>query len=432
MKIEIFAARRRRLMDSIGDGVAIVPNAPVQRRNSDVSYPFRSDSDFYYLTGFKEPESVAVLAPGLDSGEFTLFCRERNPEHELWEGSRAGLEGAVKLYGADRALPFASIREELPKLLRDRASIHYCMGRYPEFDTHVMDWMNKVRGAGRSGKKVPGEIVDISRNLHELRLTKTPEEHQTIAKVAAITSDAHVRAMQFCKAGMFEYELQAEIEYWFQKNGCTYAYPSIVASGSNACVLHYTENNKKLQSGDLLLIDAGAELDCYAADITRTFPVNGKFTPEQKSVYEVVLEAQKAAIKLAVKGSRFEDVGQSAVKVISQGLKELGILQGSLEEILETESYKEFYMHKIGHWLGLDVHDVGNYGDGEQSRMLEEGFYMTVEPGIYISPSDEVDARWHGIGIRIEDDVLVTANGNRVTTKAVPKEIAEIEELMSG
>lgn len=432
MDREFFESRRQIVMENIGDdGIAVIPNAPVRQRNSDVSYPYRSDSDFFYLTGFSEPESVAVLAPGNESGDYVLFCRERNPHHERWEGKSAGLDGAMEIYGADCSMSIAQIDEEMPNLLKGRRTIHYCTGRYSEFDAQLLGWMNQVKKLVRTGLRIPSEIVDIGQILHEMRLYKTPFEIDVLHRVAKITGEAHCRAMWVCKPGLTEYEIQAEVEYWLQKHQCGTAYPSIVASGANACILHYTDNTKQLQSGELLLIDAGGELNNYAADVTRTFPVNGKFTGEQKAIYEIVLEAQRRAIETAVPGTPYDAVQKVSVAVISDGLKQLKILDGSLEEIVETKAYQEFYMHKIGHWLGLDVHDVGTYGDGNTSRILQKDMYMTVEPGIYVSPSDNVDARWHGIGIRIEDDVLLTEDGNLVTTSIAPKEIEDVEALLS-
>ena len=424
--------RRREVMARIGDGIAIVPNATHQRRNSDVFYPYRPDSDFIYLTNFPEPESVAVLAPGCDEGEYILFCQEKDPKIERWEGNRFGPQGAVEIFGADAAYSFDELDEKLPKLLKDRDSIHYCLGRYPDFDKRVIEWLNQARRNFRSGGKFPGGIVDISGVLHDMRLFKTPEEVEIMTTASKVSAEAHRRAMQVCQPGMTEYEIQAEIEFWFQKNDCTTAYPSIVASGENACILHYTDNSSEMKDGDLLLIDAGAEYNCYAADITRTFPVNGKYGTWQKAVYDVVLEAQRSAIEAVRPGNRYSDVDEAATSVIVSGLIDLGILQCSVDEAIENGDYKKYYMHKIGHWLGIDVHDVGDYRDDGGMRLLEPGMYMTVEPGIYLSPSDELDEKWHGIGIRIEDDVLVTEDGHRVMTGDVPKSTADVEALMAG
>ncbi len=426
------AEHRRQVMDRIGNGIAIIPNSTLQRRNSDVFYTYRPDSDFYYLTRFPEPESVAILSPGGSEGDYILFCREKDPDRELWDGKRYGPEGAVEIFGADAAFSYEELDKKLPELLEDRDSIHYCVGRYPEFDQRVIGWLNQVRHKVRTGVKAPGGIFDIGSILHEMRLFKTEREIEIMAAASTVSAEAHRRAMQVCQPGMAEYEIQAEIEYWFQKNNCRTAYPSIVASGENACILHYTENSSELKDGDLLLIDAGAEYDCYAADITRTFPVNGKYTSQQKAVYDVVLEAQRTAIKAVRPGNRYSDVDDAARLTIAEGLIDLGILTGSAEEAIENKEIKKFYMHKVGHWLGIDVHDVGEYRDSDGMRKLEPGMCMTVEPGIYLSASDELDEQWHGIGIRIEDDVLVTEDGHRVMTGDVPKSTAEIEALMSG
>ncbi|MDE0309137.1 MAG: aminopeptidase P N-terminal domain-containing protein [Acidiferrobacterales bacterium] len=426
------AERRRQVMDRIGNGIAIIPNATQQRRNSDVYYTYRPDSDFYYLTRFPEPESVAILTPGGDEGDYILFCRAKDPDSELWEGRRHGPQGAVETFGADAAFGYDELDEKLPSLLENRDSIHYCLGRYPEFDQRVIGWLNQVRRMVRTGTKAPGGILDLGSILHEMRLFKTEREIEFMATASTVSAEAHRRAMQVCQPGMAEYEIQAEIEYWFQKNNCRTAYPSIVAAGENACILHYTDNSSDMKDGDLLLIDAGAEYDCYAADITRTFPVNGKYTAHQKAVYDVVLEAQRVAIEAVRPGKRYSDVDDAARLTIADGLIDLGILTGSAEEAIENNLVKKYYMHKVGHWLGIDVHDVGEYRDYDGMRRLEPGMYMTVEPGIYLSASDELDEHWHGIGIRIEDDVLVTEDGHRVMTGDVPKSTVEIEALMSG
>ncbi len=428
----MFEVRRQNVMQQIGDGIAIIPNAPVRQRNSDVHYPYRPDSDFYYLTHFPEPFSVAVFAPGHEDGEYILFCRENDPDQERWEGRRAGLQGAIETYHADVSYPISDMDDMIPKLLENREKIHYCIGRYPEFDQKVINWMNLARRKIRSGIVTPNSVEDISRTIHELRVFKQKSEFTNLQQAANVSARAHVQAMAACKPGMMEYEIQAKLECCFRENGCSTAYPSIVASGENACVLHYIENSRQMQDGDLLLIDAGAEYDCYAADITRTFPVNGKFTAEQELVYEVVLAAQKNAIECAVPGSRYSDVDKAAKVTLVDGLIDLNILNMTAEEALETSAYRPYYMHKIGHWLGLDVHDVGNYHDSGGSRQLQEGMYMTVEPGLYLSPSADLDERWHGIGVRIEDDVLMTEIGNVVMTSDVPKSIPEIEEIMSN
>ena len=429
---DIFDRRRRDIMALMGDGVAVMPTALVSRRNSDVDYPFRPDSDFQYLTGFPEPESVLVLVPGRTQGEYILFCRERDAEKETWHGRRAGLEGATETFGADDAFPIEDIDDILPGLLENRPKIFSCMGRYPEFDNHLLQWFNEVKSKKRAGISAPGELVDISHLLHELRLIKSSHEISIMKHAARVSEDAHCRAMRACKPGMMEYQIQAELEYEFLKGGAhSSAYPSIVAGGANSCILHYTENTDKLVNGDLLLIDAGAEIDCYAADITRTFPVNGTYSAEQRAVYDIVLDAQAAAIAEVKSGHHWNQPHEAAVKRLAQGMIDIGLLDGSTEDVIENKRYQRFYMHRTGHWLGMDVHDVGDYRLGDQWRLLEPGMVLTVEPGLYIPATDEVDQRWHNIGIRIEDDVLVTRKNAQVLTAGVPKHPAEVEALMA-
>jgi len=434
MDSKLFARRRADVMQHMDGGVAILPTAPVRPRNRDVHYPYRPDSDFYYLTHFPEPEAVAVLVPGRAHGEYILFCRERNPEKEIWEGRRAGLEGARALYGADDAFPIEDIDEILPGLLENREKVFYSMGRYPDFDTHLMNWVNEVRGKSRNGVSAPGEYVDLQHIVHEMRLIKRPEEIRLMKRAAKVSTAAHRRAMQACKPGMMEYEVEAELLYEFKKGGAgSPAYPSIVGGGANACILHYTDNNAELKDGDMVLIDAGAEIDGYAADITRSFPVSGKFQGEQKAVYEIVLAAQLAAIEQVRPGRHWNEPHENAVRVLTQGLKDLGILKGDVAGHIEKGDYKRFYMHRTGHWLGMDVHDVGDYKLGEAWRELEPGMVLTVEPGLYIAAGGkDVDARWWNIGIRIEDDVLVTREGNEVLSREAPKATDEIETLMRG
>lgn len=432
MKAEIFARRRRELIDHMGSGVAIIPTAPERVRNKDVHYRYRPDSDFYYLTGFAEPEAVAVIVPGREHGEYILFCRERNPEKEIWDGYRAGQEGAVEKFGADDSFPIDDIDEILPGLLENRDKVYYSMGRNPEFDQHLMNWVNEVRAKARNGVHAPGEFVNLDYELHEMRLIKRAEEIKTMRKAAKISCEAHKRAMQVCKPGMYEFEVEAEFLHEFRRNGSTYtAYPPIVGGGANACILHYIENSDKLRDGDLLLIDAGAEVDYYAADITRTFPVNGRFTAEQKAVYDLVLAAQEAAIAQVRPGNHWNEPHEKAVQVLAEGLRDLGLLNGSTDELIEKGHYKKFYMHRTGHWLGMDVHDVGDYKIDNIWRELEPGMVLTVEPGLYIAGGDDaVDKRWWNIGVRIEDDVLVTRDGCEVLTCDVPKTTDEIEALM--
>ena len=430
---EIHKERREFVMAMVGEnGIAIIPNAPTRQRNSDVFFPYRPDSDFYYLTAFPEPDSVAILAPNSDEGDYLLFCREKNPTEERWEGVRYGQEGAVEHFGANASFNIEELDVKLPKLMEGRDTVHYCLGRYSEFDQRVTGWLNEVKSKARSRVDAPHVVFDVSKIIAEMRVYKSELEIVTMQVASKVSALAHKHAMDVCKPGMTEFEIQAVIEFWFRKYQCPPAYPSIVASGENACILHYVDNSREMMDGDLLLIDAGAEYDCYAADITRTFPVNGKFSGRQKAVYEVVLEAQQAAIDTVRTGSRFDEVGEAANRVISQGLIDLGILEGSVDAVLEQKQFAKYYMHKIGHWLGMDVHDVGSYLDEGKSRPLKSGMCMTVEPGLYLSASDDLDEKWHGIGIRIEDDVLVTDEGNHVLTFQVPKSISAIEELMAG
>jgi Xaa-Pro aminopeptidase len=433
MDPKLFAKRRQEVMQQMAGGVAILPTAPQFIRNRDVHYRFRPDSDFYYLTHFPEPEAVAVLVPGREHGEYILFCREKNPEKEIWEGRRAGLEGAREHYGADDAFPIDDIDEILPGLLENREKVFYSMGRFKDFDARLMGWVNEVREKARNGVHAPGEFVDLNHILHEMRLIKRPEEVKLMKRAAKVSASAHRRAMQACRPGMAEYEVEAELVYEFKKGGSPYpAYPPIVGGGANACILHYTENSDELKNGDLLLIDAGAEIDGYAADITRTFPVNGRFSGEQRAVYELVLASQHAAIEQARPGKHWNEPHDAAVRVLTQGLKDLGLLKGNdVEGHIEKGDYKRFYMHRTGHWLGMDVHDVGDYKIEDSWRLFEPGMVLTVEPGLYI-PAGSPDAgeRWWNIGVRIEDDVLLTRDGNEILSQDAPKTVGEIEALM--
>lgn len=430
-----FARRRKNLMAQMEpDSIAIVPAAGEQVRNRDVDYPFRQDSDFYYLTGFDEPEAVLVLLPGRKHGQVVLFCRERDPAMELWNGYRAGPEGACSEFGADDAFPISDIDDILPGLIEGRERVYYAMGRHSEFDRTVMGWVNVIRSKVRAGAHPPGEFLDLDHLLHDLRLYKSAAEVRVMRKAGKISANAHILAMKACRPGMSEYQLEAEIQYEFGRNGARFpAYSSIVGAGKNACILHYTENSDTIKDGDLVLIDAGCELEYYAADITRTFPANGKFSKEQKALYELVLKSQLAAIKTIKPGNHWNQSHDATVKVITKGLLELGLLKGTLAKLIEKEAYKDFYMHRAGHWLGMDVHDVGDYKVGDEWRVLEEGMVMTVEPGIYVSPNNtKVAKKWRGIGIRIEDDVVVTKDGNEVLSAGVPKTVKEIEQLMAS
>ncbi|MHB8716814.1 MAG: Xaa-Pro aminopeptidase [Sulfuricaulis sp.] len=431
MDMKIFEKRRQTLMSHMGGGVAILPTAPVRVRNRDVHYPFRSDSDFYYLTHFPEPEAVAVIVPGRRHGEYIIFCRERNPEKETWEGRRAGLEGAREHYGADDAFPIDDIDEILPGLLENREKVFYSMGRYPDFVAHLMNWVNEIRNKARNGVHAPGEFVDLNHILHEMRLFKGPEEIRLMKRAAKISAQAHRRAMQTCRPGMMEYEIEAELLYEFKKGGSAFpAYPPIVGGGANGCILHYTENNAELKPGDMLLIDAAAEIDSYAADITRTFPVTGRFSSAQRAIYDLVLAAQLAAIEQVRPGNHWNDPHEAAVRVLTQGLKDLGLLNGSVDGHIENGDYKRFYMHRTGHWLGMDVHDVGDYKLDDTWRLLEPGMVLTVEPGLYIAEDKDIPPDFRNIGVRIEDDVLVTREGSEVLSRDAPKFADEIETLM--
>lgn len=429
-----FARRRRQLMDMMApNSIAIIPAARERIRNRDVEYAFRQDSDFYYLTGFGEPESVVALIPEREHGEYVLFCRERNREMEIWNGYRAGPEGAVKQYGADDAFPITDLDEILPGLIEGKERVYYAMGRDPEFDRHVMEWVNTIRAKVRSGAQPPGEFIALDHVLHEMRLYKSPQEIAVMERAATISAAAHVRAMEVCEPGMHEYQLEAEFLHEFTRNGSrSPAYSSIVGGGANACILHYRENNAVLNDGDLVLIDAGCELEHYASDITRTFPVNGKFSPQQKAIYEIVLAAQYAAIKAVKPGNHWNEPHEAAVKEMTKGLVKVGLLNGKVDELIKTEAYRAFFMHRTGHWIGMDVHDVGDYKVEGEWRTLEAGMVLTVEPGLYISPDNtQVDEEWRGIGVRIEDDVVVTGRGHKVLTSGVPKEVDEIEALMA-
>ena len=429
-----FAKRRKRLMHVMGDNaIAILPTAAERVRSRDTEYHYRADSDFYYLTGFPEPEAVAVLIPGRTHGEFLLFCRESDPEMETWHGRRAGLDGAREQYGADDAFPIADIDEILPGLLENKERVYYTMGAHRDFDRQVMDWINQLRKKSRAGVHTPGEFVALDHQLHDMRLYKSSAEQAAMRKAAKITAQAHLRAMRASRPGVHEYQLEAEILHEFMMHGARFpSYNSIVGGGANGCILHYTENSDELKDGDLVLIDAGCEYDYYAADITRTFPVNGVFSPEQRALYELVLEANYAAIEQVQPGNHWNQPHEAAVKVLTHGLVKLGLLKGRVPQLIKDQAYRQFYMHRTGHWLGMDVHDVGDYKVGEEWRVLEPGMVLTIEPGLYIAAGSKgVAKKWHNIGIRIEDDVLVTKSGHEVLTKDAIKEPDEIEALMA-
>jgi Xaa-Pro aminopeptidase len=425
--------RRRQLMELAGAGaILIVPAAPERIRNNDAHYPYRQDSDLVYLTGFEEPESVLVMVPGRQAAETILFCRERDRAREQWDGPRLGPEQAPGELLLDDAFPITDIDDILPGLIEGRERVYYHFGRDAEFDLRVLAWINRVRAEVRRGARAPHEIIALGYLLHELRLFKSRGEVQLMRRSARIAAEAHTRVLNICQPGMTEFEIEAEILHTFRRHQAVPAYEPIVAAGANACVLHYRANQSELRDGDLLLVDAGAEYNCYASDITRTIPVNGRYSPEQRAIYQLVLDAQLAAIAEARPGRHWNDVHDAAVKTITAGLIKLGLLKGSLAKNLKDERYKEFYMHKTGHWIGLDVHDVGDYRIDGHPRLIEPGMVMTVEPGIYIAPDAlDVPLCWRGIGVRIEDDVLVTKFGPEVLTAGVIKDVDAIETAMA-
>jgi Xaa-Pro aminopeptidase len=430
MNYQIYTQRRRRLAEQMQAGVAVIPTAPERSRNRDSIYPYRFDSYFHYLTGFGEPDAVLVLVAGA-APKSILFCREKNPEREVWDGFRYGPEAARETFGFDEAYPIAKLDEMMTKLLADQPSLHFHLGADSAWDARAVGWLNAVRAEVRNGIAAPSAIRDVRVLLDEMRLIKSAGEVATMRRAAEISAAAHRRAMQQVRPGRHEYEIEAELLHEFRRHGAQApAYSSIVAGGANACVLHYVDNSAGLREGDLLLIDAGCELDGYAADITRTFPVNGRYSAAQKDVYEMVLAAQAAAIDAVKVGASWDDPHQAATKVLAQGMIDLGLCTGSVDGLLESGDYKRFYMHKTGHWLGMDVHDVGDYKRGGEWRKLEAGMVLTVEPGCYIRPGEGVPEHLWNIGIRIEDDVLVTAQGCEVLTMAAPKTVAEVEAVM--
>ena len=427
---DTYAKRRMRLLKQMGGGIAIIPNAPERRRNGDADYPYRFDSSFHYLTGFSEPESVLVLISG-DAPQSILFCREKDVEREIWDGYRFGPEAAREHFGFDATHPVSSLDQELALLMENQETVFYPMGADAEWDQRMMKLREAVQRKVRGGIKAPDEMRDVRTLVNEMRLFKDAHEIALMRKAAAISASAHRRAMQFVRAGAFEYEVEAEILHEFCRNGARHpAYTSIVAGGANACVLHYVANDAKLKKSDLLLIDAGCEYQGYASDITRTFPVSGKFSGAKKHVYEIVLAAQMAAIEAATPENSWDAPHQAALRVLVRGFIDLKLCRGSVDSVLEDGSYKKYYMHRTGHWLGMDVHDVGSYKSNEEWRSLEPGMVLTVEPGCYIRPSDDVPRALWNIGIRIEDDVAITRNGNEVLTYGAPKTITDIEELM--
>ena len=420
-------------MRMMGKGaIAILPAAPVATRNRDVHYAYRPDSDFYYLTGFSEPEAVAVLIPGRRQAEFVLFCRERDEKKELWDGARAGQEGACEIYGADDSFPIGDLDDILPRMLEQCDRVFYAMGCNPDLDKRMSEWINGIRCESRAGVQGPLEFVALDHYLHDIRLYKSRSEIKVMRRAAKLSASGHRRAMRVCRPGMMEYQVEGEIQHECNRLGGRFqAYSPIVGGGGNACVLHYIDNRDELRDGDLLLIDAGCEYNYYASDITRTFPVNGRFSEPQRQLYELVLDAQEAAIDKVKPGNHWNDPHEAAVRVITRGLVKLGLLKGQASRLIKDETYKRFYMHRTGHWLGMDVHDVGDYKVDGEWRLLEPGMVLTVEPGLYIpAGSKGVAKKWWNIGIRIEDDVAVTKDGNEVLSRDAPKTVADIEALM--
>ena len=424
-------------MHAAGGGVAVLPTAPERVRNRDTTFPYRADSYFHYLTGFPEPDAVLVLVAGADAAAThpsILFCRNKDIEKEIWDGYRHGPEGAREAFGFDQAYPIAELDERLAELLTDQPTLWYALGHDNGWDARIATALNAVRAQTRAGKRAPTTVHDLRAVLDEMRLIKDAHEIGLMRKAAQIAGAAHRRAMRFTAPGRYEYEVEAEFLHEFRRQGSQFpAYSPIVAGGANACILHYIGNDQPLKDGDLLLIDAGCELDGYASDITRTFPINGKFSGPQADVYDLVLDAQAAAIAAIKPGASFIAPHDAAVRVLAQGMLDLKLLEGSLAGVIESESYKRFYMHRTGHWLGLDVHDAGPYYEGRAGaawRILAPGMTLTVEPGCYIRPADDVPAAFHNIGVRIEDDVLVSADGCEILTADTPKTIAAIEELM--
>lgn len=428
--VQVYQQRRQHLAKAMQAGVAVIPTAPERPRNRDSHYPYRFDSYFHYLTGFTEPEAVLVLVAGAEPRSI-LFCRDKHPEREIWDGFRYGPDGAKEVFGFDDAHSIAQLDEMLPKLLADQPSLFFHLGADSAWDARAVGWLNSVREQVRSGITAPGAIQDVRALLDEMRLIKDGGEIATMRRAAEISAAAHVRAMRSTHPGVTEYQLEAELLHEFRRHGAQApAYTSIVAGGANACVLHYVFNDAPLRAGELVLIDAGCELDGYAADITRTFPVSGKFSTAQKDVYELVLAAQAAAMFHVKPGNHWNQPHEAALRVLAQGFIDFGLCHGSLDEVLETENYKQFYMHRTGHWLGMDVHDVGEYKQGGEWRSLKTGMALTVEPGCYIRPAEGVPAHFWNIGVRIEDDVVVTADGCEVLTGGVPRTVAEIEALV--
>ncbi|HEY6898648.1 MAG TPA: aminopeptidase P N-terminal domain-containing protein [Rhodocyclaceae bacterium] len=426
-----FIARRQALIQRMGEGVAIVPTAPEQIRNRDAHYPFRSDSYFHYLSAFPEPEAVLVLVAGAKPKSI-LFCREKNEEREIWDGYRYGPAGAAETFGFDEAYTIGELDAKLPELIANQPQLWAAFGFEPAWDARISAALNVVRGQSRAGKRAPETVRNVRSLLDEMRLIKDGHELEIMRSAAAISAGAHRRAMIAARPGRCEYEVEAELLHEFRRHGSGFpAYTSIVASGAHACVLHYVDNDAQINDGDLILIDAGCELDGYASDITRAFPANGRFSGPQRDVYQMVLDAQSAAAAATRPGASFMAPHEAALQVLAQGLLDLKLLSGSVAEVIEKESYKRFYMHRTSHWLGMDVHDAGEYKDGDQWKTLQPNMVLTLEPGCYIRPADDIPHAFWNIGVRIEDDAVVTTDGCELISRGVPVSIAEIEALIA-
>tara|TARA_B100001079_G_C16390825_1_gene506734 strand:- start:165 stop:1469 length:1305 start_codon:yes stop_codon:yes gene_type:complete len=430
-----FSERRLQLSNKVlDDSAIIVASALVKSRISDTDYAYRQDSNFYYLSGYEEPDSLILIRPNHDKEKFIIFCRDRDPLREQWDGFRTGQDGAIQEYQADNAYSINSIDQMMPELLAGVKNIYFSMSAPCGVDLKISQWVEDIRKNTRAGAEPPHNLLSLDSILHEMRLIKEDHEMDLMKQAADITTEAHIRAMQAVTPGMYEYQLEAEYLYAFNKNGArSPAYNSIVGGGNNSCILHYVENNAELKDGDLVLVDAGCEYKYYASDVTRTFPVNGKFSPEQKEIYSIVLEAHKQSMEQAKPGNKWNLMHEKSVEVIVEGLLDLGLLKGTKEQVIENGDYSKFYMHRIGHWLGMDVHDVGGYKQDGDWRDLEKGMVMTIEPGIYILDSlEDVDDKWKGIGVRIEDDIVVTESGFEVLTPNVPRTIEEVEHTVQG
>ncbi|MDW8845593.1 Xaa-Pro aminopeptidase [Erwinia sp. MMLR14_017] len=429
-----FLRRRQALLSKMAPATAaVIFAAPEATRSNDSEYPYRQNSDFWYFTGFNEPEAVLVLIKSDESHNHSvLFNRVRDLTAEIWFGRRLGQDAAPEKLAVDRALPFGDIAEQLPQLLNGLDGVYHAQGLYAEADALLFAALEKLRAGSRQNLKAPASVTDWRPIVHEMRLFKSPEEQALLREAGRISALAHTRAMQQCRPGMFEYQLEGEIHHEFTRHGARYpSYNTIVGAGENGCILHYTENESQMGEGDLVLIDAGCELQGYAGDITRTFPVSGKFTAPQRAIYDIVLESLNTALKLFRPGTSIREVNAEVVRIMVTGLVKLGVMKGEVETLIEEQAHRQFFMHGLSHWLGLDVHDVGYYGH-DRDRVLEPGMVITVEPGLYIAPDADVPAEYRGIGIRVEDDIIITADGNENLTDSVVKEADEIEALMAA